>query len=438
MKKILTLIAVICVTLFAGAKHINAQPQMTPPPISVNPAEITRELSYMQHDTINITITNNGSSQLRWNTLLNYDSKSENSEAYFASGNTLYKFNLNDPTNVTATGYSAFEYIGSPCYVDGMIYYLINAGDYRIFGLFNTITGATEIIAYGLMSGALAYNPVSGTLYGCNTISYNATLYSITPSTGRETAVANINSDIATISITFDRNGSCYILDVAGNIKPFNIETGSIGTPIYTIQGFMVNYGDSHDIPCDFETNTLYCTSVDTADYKHQLFSYNLDSGTFSYLGKFPIFCNGLATTSSIGWMNVEPVFGVVEAGESTTVAMRLNGGWAQSGTFNATCSIVNNAANAVEIPVTMTIAMEKIPGDVNLDGIVNVIDIQTAVAYICEGNPSTFDFDNADINGDGTVNILDVMLIVNIIFRFNDTSTHEEIFMKSFFEILK
>ena len=115
--------------------------------------------------------------------------------------------------------------------------------------------------------------------------------------------------------------------------------------------------------------------------------------------------------------MNVEPVFGVVEAGESTTVAMRLNGGWAQSGTFNATCSIVNNAGNAVEIPVTMTIAQEKIPGDVNLDGIVNVIDIQTAVAYICGGNPSTFDFDNADINGDGTVNILDVMQIVNIIF---------------------
>ena len=423
MKKILTLIAVICVTLFAGAKHIMAQPQKTPPPISVSPAEITRVLSYMQQDTVNITITNNSSSQLRWNTILNYDSKSENSEAYFASGKTLYKFNLDDPTNVTATGYSAFENISSLCYVDGMIYYLINTGSYRIFSRFNTITGAIDIIVYGLMSGALAYNPVSGNLYGCNTISNNATLYSIDHSTGTETAVTTINSDTATVCITFDRNGSCYILDVEGNIKPFNIETGSVGTPIYTIQGFMVNYGDSYDIPCDFETNTLYCTSVDMADFKYKLFSYNLDSGTFSYLGKFPVICSGLALTSSIGWMNVEPVFGVLEAGESTTVAMRLNGGWAQSGTFNATCSIVNNVVDAVEIPVTMTIAQDKIPGDVNLDGIVNVIDIQTAVAYICGGNPSTFDFDNADINGDGTVNILDVMQIVNIIFRFNVTS---------------
>ena len=423
MKKILTSIAVICVTLFAGAKHINAQPQMTPPPISVSPAEITRVLSYMQQDTVNITITNNSSSQLRWNTILNYDSRSENSEAYFASFNTLYKFNLDDPTNVTATEYSAFENISSLCYVDGMIYYLINTGSYRIFSRFNTITGAIDIIVYGLMSGALAYNPVSGTLYGCNTISNNATLYSIDLSTGSETAVTTINSDTATVCITFDRNGSCYILDVEGNIKPFNIETGSVGTPIYTIQGFMVNYGDSYDIPCDFETNTLYCTSVDMADFKYKLFSYNLDSGTFSYLGKFPVICSGLALTSSIGWMNVEPVFGVLEAGESTTVAMRLNGGWAQSGTFNATCSIVNNVVNTVEIPVTITIVGGKIPGDVNLDGIVNVIDIQTAVSYICGGNPSTFDFDNADINGDGTVNILDVMQIVNIIFRFNVTS---------------
>ena len=301
-----------------------------------------------------------------------------------------------------------------------MIYYLLYSGGsgiYQIFGRFNTITGAIDIIAFGLSSKVLAYDPVSGNLYGCNILSNN--VYSINLSTGTETAVTNINCNIETVSIAFDRNGSCYILDVAGNIKPFNIETGSIGTPIYTIQGFMVNYGDSCDMPCDFETNTLYCTSVDMADFKHQLFSYNLDSGTFSYLGKFPIYCNGLAITSSIGWMNVEPVFGVVDAGESTTVAMRLNGGWAQSGTFNATCSIVNNVADAVEIPVTMTIAQEKIPGDVNLDGIVNVIDIQTAVAYICGGNPSSFDFDNADVNGDGTVNILDVVQIINIIFRF-------------------
>ena len=183
MKKILTSIAVICVTLFAGANHIKAQPQISASQISVNPAEITRELSYMQHDTVNITITNNGSSQLKWNTILNYDSKSENSEAYFASFTTLYKFNLDDPTNVTATEYSALQDISSLCYVDGMIYYLLYNDIYRIFGRFNTVTGAADIIKFGLTSGVLAYNPVSGNLYGCNRYSNNATLYSINLST---------------------------------------------------------------------------------------------------------------------------------------------------------------------------------------------------------------------------------------------------------------
>ena len=414
MRKLLTSIAVICITLFAGAQNIKT------PPISVRPGEITRELSYMQHDTVNITITNNSSSRLKWYAILNYDSKSENSEAYFAYKRALYKFNLDDPTNVSPTGYHADmigDTISSLCYVDvdGNIYYINSIGPYRVFGRINSITGG-EFIKW-VWSHALAYDPVSGNLYGYNTFANNATLYSINRSTGTETAVTNIISDYATICIAFDRNGSCYILDVEGNIKPFNIETGSFGNPIYTIQGFTATYGDYNAMTCDFETNTLYCTSVDVKDSKTKLFSFNLDSNTFSYLGKFPMPCTGLAITSSIGWMNVEPVFGVIEAGESATLAMRLNGGWAQSGTFNATCSIVNNVVDTVEIPVTITIVGGKIPGDVNLDGIVNVIDIQTAVAYICGGNPSTFDFDNADINGDGTVNILDVMQIVNIIF---------------------
>ncbi len=416
MKKLMITTLMLLSVLQMVAQNVNTKDSHEYP-ISVNPAEITRELSYMQNDTVNITITNNGSSQLKWSTILNYDGKSENSEAYFASFTTLYKFNLDDPTNITATEYSALQNISSLCYVDGMIYYLLYNDVYRIFGRFNTITGAADIIKFGLTSGVLAYDPVSGNLYGCNTISNNATLYSINRLTGTETAVTNIICPYATLCITFDRNGSCYILDVAGNIKPFNIETGSIGNPIYTIQGFTVNYGDSNAMTCDFETNTLYCTSVDMVDNKTKLYSFNLESNTFNYIGKFPVFCNGLAITSSTGWMNVEPVFGVIEAGESATVAMRLNGGWAQSGTFNATCSIVNNATDAVEIPVTMTIAGEEIPGDVNLDGIVNVIDIQTAVAYICGANPSTFDFGNADVNGDGTVNILDVVQIINIIF---------------------
>ena len=53
--------------------------------------------------------------------------------------------------------------------------------------------------------------------------------------------------------------------------------------------------------------------------------------------------------------------------------------------------------------------------GDVNSDGIVNILDVVTLVNMVLsnEYNPS------ADINNDGVVNVLDVVGLVNIILSF-------------------
>ena len=56
--------------------------------------------------------------------------------------------------------------------------------------------------------------------------------------------------------------------------------------------------------------------------------------------------------------------------------------------------------------------------GDVNEDGMVNVLDIISMVSYIMGGNPSPFDSDAADINADDGINILDVIALVNIIMQ--------------------
>ena len=56
--------------------------------------------------------------------------------------------------------------------------------------------------------------------------------------------------------------------------------------------------------------------------------------------------------------------------------------------------------------------------GDVNFDGIINVLDIVNSVSYIL--GTGTFN-DNqlcaGDMNGDLIVNVIDIVLIVNIIF---------------------
>ena len=52
--------------------------------------------------------------------------------------------------------------------------------------------------------------------------------------------------------------------------------------------------------------------------------------------------------------------------------------------------------------------------GDINFDGIINVLDAVILVNLILYGG----DISNADINQDGLVNILDVVTLINIIFE--------------------
>ena len=55
-------------------------------------------------------------------------------------------------------------------------------------------------------------------------------------------------------------------------------------------------------------------------------------------------------------------------------------------------------------------------PGDLSLDGLVNILDVQLCVNVIL-GNETDPDIvGRADLTGDGGVNVLDLQAIVNII----------------------
>ena len=73
------------------------------------------------------------------------------------------------------------------------------------------------------------------------------------------------------------------------------------------------------------------------------------------------------------------------------------------SGNRTSRCAI-DNVSFMVEAP--------RIPGDINGDGEVNVIDVNLVINMILSG---TFNPD-ADINGDGEVNVIDVNLMINTI----------------------
>ena len=54
----------------------------------------------------------------------------------------------------------------------------------------------------------------------------------------------------------------------------------------------------------------------------------------------------------------------------------------------------------------------DTMPGDINSDEVVNILDIIQLANMILSGDYS----DNADLNSDGVLNILDIVQIVNII----------------------
>ena len=58
-----------------------------------------------------------------------------------------------------------------------------------------------------------------------------------------------------------------------------------------------------------------------------------------------------------------------------------------------------------------------SIPGDINEDSIVNILDIVNMLNYILGVDlPTDIQFSSSDMNQDGLLNVLDVVLLVNII----------------------
>ena len=54
-------------------------------------------------------------------------------------------------------------------------------------------------------------------------------------------------------------------------------------------------------------------------------------------------------------------------------------------------------------------------PGDINQDEVVNILDIVLAVNGVLGiSELSNIEFQLADMNGDGSLNVLDIILIVN------------------------
>ncbi|MBQ4173555.1 MAG: dockerin type I repeat-containing protein, partial [Prevotella sp.] len=79
--------------------------------------------------------------------------------------------------------------------------------------------------------------------------------------------------------------------------------------------------------------------------------------------------------------------------------------------TFSGTQNI-----NTINVTVETQQAIERKPGDVNGDGLVNIADVVALVSHILGNTPDVFYEDVADLNEDGNINISDAVNLVGII----------------------
>ena len=74
-----------------------------------------------------------------------------------------------------------------------------------------------------------------------------------------------------------------------------------------------------------------------------------------------------------------------------------------------------------VYLPITLTVSGDAcwdwVPGDLNQDGIYNVLDVILTVNLVLSPDvASECELYSADLNTDGILNILDVMLVINLV----------------------
>ena len=58
----------------------------------------------------------------------------------------------------------------------------------------------------------------------------------------------------------------------------------------------------------------------------------------------------------------------------------------------------------------------EMQPGDVNMDGSVNIADVTVLIDYLLSSNASNVNLTAADVDGDGDVNIADVTQLIDML----------------------
>ena len=126
-----------------------------------------------------------------------------------------------------------------------------------------------------------------------------------------------------------------------------------------------------------------------------------------------------LLFSSGISWLDFDGnSSGQLEFGSSMTHDFIVNSNDLLEGDYIGYIKITSNGGSeTIPINLEVTIDSESLSGDVNDDGILNVLDVVILTNFILESDyPTDSQFSAGDINDDGILNVLDVINLINFI----------------------
>lgn len=93
----------------------------------------------------------------------------------------------------------------------------------------------------------------------------------------------------------------------------------------------------------------------------------------------------------------------------------------ASAGTYTVGTKLLEGSSSiVVDGQVTFTVKSDRLPGDVDEDGDVDLVDIMKTANYIYVEKESYINLTNADVDADGSITLVDIMRIASIVYPVN------------------
>ena len=123
--------------------------------------------------------------------------------------------------------------------------------------------------------------------------------------------------------------------------------------------------------------------------------------------------------STGLDWLSFSgETTGQLAYGASSTNTFDVSSSGLPNGDYTGYVKITSNGGSA-SIPVNLTVGSgsDIMPGDVNMDSVLNVLDVVILTNFILEADtPDSDQFEAGDINSDGILNVLDIVNLVNLI----------------------